>query len=86
MRKKPKMKTITKTSKINPAEFMLTERQAAVYKLVKSRQNSGKVTTRLDIQNDLGGMDKSWICRVLKALIEKCLIERYEQRYYKLKN
>lgn len=38
---------------------------------------------RSDIEVGLGGKDKSWVCRILRALSDKGLIERYVQRYYK---
>lgn len=86
MKKKMKTTTVTKTLKTNPADLKLTEVQATVYKLITDRHQSGQLTTRADIEKALGGKDKSWICRILKSLSAKGLVERYEQRYYKLAN
>jgi len=77
--KKPKL------DKSNPLDFCLTVVQSEVLKIVARRTKAGRITTRLDISEALGGKDKSWTCRILRALLEKGLIEKYEQRYYKLK-
>lgn len=73
----------TRTTKIDPAvQHSLTAVQAEVFGIIKKRH--GKVTTRADIEAAAGSKDKSWICRILKSLIAKGLVERYEQRYYRL--
>lgn len=77
--KKPKL------DKSNPLDFCLTVVQAEVLQIIAERTKYGSITTRLDISKSLGGKDKSWTCRILRALIDKGLVERYEQRYYKLK-
>lgn len=82
--KKPMKTTLTKTTTLNPADHNLTAVQSDVYRIVRDRHQSGQLTTRSDIEVALGGKDKSWICRILKSLSAKGLIERYEQRYYKL--
>lgn len=77
--KKPKL------DKSNPLDFCLTVVQAEVLQIIAQRTKAGRITTRMDISEALGGKDKSWTCRILRALIDKGLVERYEQRYYKLK-
>lgn len=77
--KKPKL------DKSNPLDFCLTVVQAEVLQIIAKRTKAGRITTRMDISEALGGKDKSWTCRILRALIDKGLVERYEQRYYKLK-
>ena len=77
--KKPKL------DKSNPLDFCLTVVQSEVLEIVARRTKAGRITTRLDISEALGGKDKLWTCRILRALLEKGLIEKYEQRYYKLK-
>jgi len=77
--KKPKL------DKSNPLDFCLTVVQAEVLQIIAKRTKAGRITTRIDISEALGGKDKSWTCRILRALIDKGLVERYEQRYYKLK-
>jgi predicted transcriptional regulator len=77
--KKPKL------DKSNPLDFCLTVVQADVLQIIAKRTKAGRITTRMDISEALGGKDKSWTCRILRALIDKGLVERYEQRYYKLK-
>lgn len=77
--KKPKL------DKSNPLDFCLTVVQAEVLQIIAKRTKAGRITTRMDISEALGGKDKSWTCRILRALLEKGLIEKYEQRYYKLK-
>lgn len=74
-----------KLDKSNPLDFCLTVVQSEVLKIVARRTKAGRITTRLDISEALGGKDKSWTCRILRALLDKGLIEKYEQRYYKLK-
>lgn len=71
--------------KSNPLDFCLTVVQADVLQIIAKRTKAGRITTRIDISEALGGKDKSWTCRILRALIDKGLVERYEQRYYKLK-
>lgn len=68
----------------NPADLKLTNVQANVFNIISVRHKSGRITTRADIDEALGGIEKSWACRVLRSLTEKGLIERYGQRYYKL--
>lgn len=80
------MKTtkISKTSTIkNPVDLHLTLVQTNVLTIIKRRYAEGKLTMRSDIEVELGGKDKSWVCRILRALHDKGLIERYVQRYYK---
>jgi len=77
--KKPKL------DKSNPLDFCLTVVQADVLQIIAKRTKAGRITTRMDVSEALGGKDKSWTCRILRALIDKGLVERYEQRYYKLK-
>ena len=77
--KKPKL------DKSNPLDFCLTVVQADVLQIIAKRTKAGRITTRMDISEALGGKDKSWTCRIVRALIDKGLVERYEQRYYKLK-
>lgn len=77
--KKPKL------DKSNPLDFCLTVVQADVLQIIAQRTKAGRITTRMDISEALGGKDKSWTCRILRSLIDKGLVERYEQRYYKLK-
>lgn len=77
--KKPKL------DKSNPLDFCLTVVQAEVLQIIAKRTKAGRITTRIDISEALGGKDKSWTCRILRSLIDKGLVERYEQRYYKLK-
>ena len=77
--KKPKL------DKSNPLDFCLTVVQAEVLQIIAKRTKEARITTRIDISEALGGKDKSWTCRILRALIDKGLVERYEQRYYKLK-
>lgn len=71
--------------KANPLDFCLTVVQAEVLQIIAKRTKEARITTRIDISEALGGKDKSWTCRILRALLEKGLIEKYEQRYYKLK-
>lgn len=71
--------------KSNPLDFCLTVVQAEVLQIIAKRTKAGRITTRIDISEALGGKDKSWTCRILRALIDKGLVERYEKRYYKLK-
>ena len=79
------LKTSKTTNKnFNPVDLKLTEVQADVYNVIYVRQNSGQLTMRSHIQEALADRDKSWICKVIRALIAKGLVERYEQRYYKL--
>lgn len=79
------LKTSKTTNKnFNPVDLKLTEVQADVYNVIYARQNSGQLTMRSHIQEALADRDKSWICKVIRALIAKGLVERYEQRYYKL--
>lgn len=68
----------------NPVDLQLTAVQSGVYSILLARHQSGQLTTRADIETALGGKDKSWICRILRVLSEKGLIERYQQRYYKI--
>lgn len=75
----------TKTRTNNFVDLMLTETQAKVYKILSDRYQSGKLTTRSDVEKALGGKEKSWVWRILNSLSEKGLVERYEQKYYKLK-
>ena len=75
----------TMKATINPADHNLTSVQSEVYSIVRDRHIAKLITTRSDIETALGGKDKSWICRILKSLTKKGLIERYQQRYYKLK-
>jgi DNA-binding MarR family transcriptional regulator len=70
----------------NPADLSLTAVQFQVYTAIKKRHKSGQLTTRADIADALGGRDKSWLCRILRALSARGLVERYQQRYYKLAN
>jgi len=79
-----KMKMSSRTP--NPVDLSLTAVQFQVYNTVLTRHQSGQLTTRANIEEALGGRDKSWICRILRALSDRGLIERYQQRYYKLAN
>ncbi len=78
-------KSTTKTNKINPASLGLTSLQLQAFRVIEQRQSAGELTTRSDIQTALEGREKSWVSRNLAVLIEKGLIELYNQRYYKLK-
>jgi len=78
------MVPMTLTKMTNKPFMALTQAQSDVFRVVRTRQNAGKITTRADIEKQLDMNDKSWTCRILKALIEKGAIERYDQRYYKL--
>lgn len=81
------MKTTSKMIlKINASEFGLTEAQLKIYKAIEKRHRSYLITTRADIERDLGGLDKSWVCRILRILSSKGLVERYSQRYYRIAN
>lgn len=68
----------------NPAKLELTAAQAAVYKIVRSRQMRNKTTTSTNVTKDRGLKDRSSTYRVLKSLIELGLIETYAIKYYKL--
>jgi len=78
-----KMKTKTT---FNPAHLALTDAQHEVYRIVRDRQDRGLTTTSGDVAEDWGDKNRSYVYRVLKALTDKNLVERYGQRYYKLKH
>lgn len=77
---------MTKICKIEktPASIGLTQTQLDVYNVIKDRHNSGRLTVRSDISAALNGLEKSWVLKTIKVLIQKKLVARYERRYYKL--
>ena len=76
----------TKPRTVNPAEQSLTEAHYAVYCILSARQHEGKTTTSGDVAAEWGGKNRSYTYKVLKALIDKGLVEQYSQCYYKLTN
>ncbi len=78
------MKKKKKISKLNPTKEGLTEPELRILKALKRRQNMDMVTSTGDLSNDLHGLDRSWIYRKLMSLIEKGIVERYGQRFYRI--
>ena len=68
----------------NPAALGLTDAQNNAYRILQNRQARGLTTTSSDLAEDWGDKDRSYVYRVLKALCDKALVERYGRRYYKL--
>lgn len=70
---------------INPAAAGLTDAQNDVYQIIVRRQANHLVTTAGDVKESYRDKDRAWIYRLLKALITKGLIERYDRNFYRLK-
>jgi len=78
-------KTIRKKTKsLNPVDLCLTPTQHKAYLFIAKRHAAGQITKRSDIQAALNNVDRAWICRIIDVLIDRGLVERYKQRYYKL--
>jgi hypothetical protein len=75
----------TAKNKYNPAALGITDAQSNAYRIVRDRQGRGLTTTAGDVAEDWGDKNRSYVWKVLNALIKKKLLERYSQRYYKLK-
>ncbi len=71
---------------LNPGKHKLTESESEVYKIIHARQAEGKTSTSGDVAKDWEGKDRSYVYRVLKALSDKKVVERYNHRYYKTKS
>lgn len=72
------------TSTHNPAELGLTAAESAAYTALTTAIGEGKTVTSGDVAERMDGKNRSYIYRVLERLINKGLVERYGQRYYKL--
>lgn len=70
--------------KINPAKERLGNAEAAVYKIVRRRQSRGLTITSGTVAKDYGNKHRVHVYRLLRSLIEKGLVERYDTRYYRL--
>ena len=68
----------------NAPALSLTKAQFAVYKIVHSRHFKGLVTKNSDVVRAWQNKDRSYVCQVLNALIEKNLVARYNRMYYKI--
>lgn len=78
------MKKKTSTKAHNPAALGLTDAQNNAYRILQNRQARGLTTTSSDVAEEWGDKDRSYVYRVLKALCDKGMVERYSRRYYKL--
>ena len=77
---------MTKTTNPNVAALGLTKSQAKVYSFINEQQKAGLTITGSEVhQAVLSDKSYTWSWKVLTALAKKGLIERYANRYYKLK-
>lgn len=74
----------TRTTEINPVDLGLNSLQSDLYRSIAERHKAGTPTTSTDLAKELN-KEGSWIFRNLIVLIDKGLIERYGNKYYKLK-
>ena len=69
---------------LNPAESGLTGAEYEVYNIVRARQAENETITTRYVSEEWGGKEMSWTWRVLRALMDKGMIEQYSGRFYRL--
>lgn len=76
--------TATNCQTTNPAALGLTDAQNEIYNIIVRRQGNSLTTTAGDIREEYRDRDRSWIYRILQALIKKKLVETYSRNFYRL--
>jgi predicted transcriptional regulator len=68
---------------LNPAVAGLSRSENEAYAIIAARQKKKFVTSTSDVAREWG-KDHSHAFRVLKSLMTKGIIERYDDRYYRI--
>lgn len=83
MKKTTKTKPRAANKAVSPSELSLTEAETKVLKVITALEEKGETITAASIRKKWP-KTRSYVYKVVTALIEKKLVERYTVRYYRL--